>query len=176
MIHPPPRQSGNKAGHIRYVVEIGNIKDVLTEVEDIHSAMENVPLDQSRCPLKYCIRTLAKEIKAGAQAIAARDRNVTVIICTQGRPTTRDGDVGSKIMREVEEELQQLSELPVKIIVRLCTDSEEVRDVYNRMDSRFDIALMSSILLGRSIGSLFAQSLVDVYNGYASVKRVRPGT
>lgn len=116
----------------------GNIKDVFTEVEEIHSIMENVSLDQPRCPLKYCIRALAKEIKSGAQAIAARDRNVTVILCTQGRPTTRDGDVGSKIMRDLEDELQLLSELPVKIIVRLCTDSEEVRDAYNHMDSRFD--------------------------------------
>ena len=74
----------------------------------------------------------------GAQAIAARDRNVTVIICTQGRPTTRDGDIGSKMMKDFEDELELMSELPVKIILRLCTDTQEVRDMYNHMDSRFD--------------------------------------
>ena len=32
-----------------------SFEDVSSEVEELHSVMENVPLDQTRCPLKYCI-------------------------------------------------------------------------------------------------------------------------
>ena len=121
-----------------YTLCHGKVEDVPLEVKDLYYRLENVELDQSRCPLRYCIHSLAKDIKAGAQAISARDRHVTVIICSQGRPTTRDGDTGSKIMKDFQDELELLSKLPVKIIVRLCTDTEEVRDMYNSMDSRFD--------------------------------------
>ena len=121
-----------------YTLCHASVEDVPLEVKDLYYRLENVELDQSRCPLRYCIHSLAKDIKAGAQAISARDRHVTVIICSQGRPTTRDGDTGSKIMKDFQDELELLSKLPVKIIVRLCTDTEEVRDMYNSMDSRFD--------------------------------------
>lgn len=122
-----------------YALCAGSVEDVQLEVQDLHYRLENVPLDQSRCPLRYCVHALAKDIKSVAQAVAARDRYITVVICTQGRPTTRDGDTGSsKILRDFQDELELLSKLPVKIIVRLCTDTEEVRDMYNSLDSRFD--------------------------------------
>ena len=63
---------------------------------------------------------------------------MTVIICTQGRATNRDDENGSRFLRDFQDELSRLSRLPVKIIIRLTTDSEEVRDVFNTMDGRFD--------------------------------------
>ena len=63
---------------------------------------------------------------------------MTVIIYTQGRATNRDDENGSRFLRDFQDELSRLSRLPVKIIIRLTTDSEEVRDVFNTMDGRFD--------------------------------------
>lgn len=67
-----------------------------------------------------------------------KGEHVTVIIYTQGRATNRDDENGSRFLRDFQDELSRLSRLPVKIIIRLTTDSEEVRDVFNTMDGRFD--------------------------------------
>ncbi|KAL7528456.1 hypothetical protein ACHAWF_002566 [Thalassiosira exigua] len=117
---------------------MGRSRDVPSEMRDLHDALTNVPLDQRRCPLRHCVQALVEDLEEDADRVSARDRHFTVIICTQGRPTTKEGGTGERVLRDFEEKLAQLSELPVKIIVRLCTDTEEVRDMYNTMDSRFD--------------------------------------
>lgn len=116
----------------------GGSHDVPDEMERIERAMKDQPLDDSRCPLRYCVRTLAKSLAKDATGMAARDRHATVVICTQGRPTDRNGEGGSRALGDFEFELQELSKLPVKIIIRLCTDTEEVRDMFNTLDVRFD--------------------------------------
>lgn len=109
-----------------------------SDLDRIRRMVDGAPLERSLCPLRYCVRSLGKYVEEEAAGIEARDERVTVIICTQGRATNRDGEVGSKYLMDFQAELSRLSRLPVKIILRLTTDSEEVRDVFNTMDERFD--------------------------------------
>ena len=108
------------------------------ELERIRRMVDDVELKSSSCPLRYCVRSLAKHVEENEPTLEAKDEHVTVIICTQGRATNRDGENGSRFLRDFQDELSRLSRLPVKIIIRLTTDSEEVRDVFNTMDGRFD--------------------------------------
>ena len=73
-----------------------------------------------------------------APGLAARGGHVTLVICTQGRLTDREGDAGPAVMRDFIKELSAFSRLPVRIIVRLCTDKEEVRDVFSTLDCIID--------------------------------------
>jgi len=116
----------------------GSKKDVPAEMERIKYIMGNVAPDQMQCPLASCIRSLSRSLVKGAPGLASRGRHVTLVICTQGRPIDNDGEAGGELLREFHDELSSLAKLPVKIIIRLCTDNEEVRDVFNTLDSKFD--------------------------------------
>ena len=84
------------------------------------------------------LHSIAKGINKQADNLQARDKRVTLIICSQGLPTDENGNTSSKLRKEFQYELAYLGKLPVKVIVRLTTDDERVMDMFNTMDSRFD--------------------------------------
>lgn len=111
----------------------GAPEDVAEEMTQIKAAVTGASLDRSACPLASCVRNLSEGIRKRGS-----DRRTTLVICTQGLPTDREGRSGSDVTRELLEELWKLAKLPVKIIIRLCTDDEKVTDMFNTMDARFD--------------------------------------
>ncbi|KAL7527561.1 hypothetical protein ACHAXR_002014, partial [Thalassiosira sp. AJA248-18] len=113
-------------------------KDVPGEMNNIKHTLKNDTLDQSKCNLTKRISYISKSVAKVASDLSARDKNITVVICTQGMPTNSKGQSGTTIRQEFREEVWALSKLPVKIIIRLCTDDEKVRDMFNDMDGRFD--------------------------------------
>ena len=114
----------------------GRRDDVRDELEDLRGRLKSVAagLDRGACPLRPCLQDLRRGVAKEAEALRARGRHVTVVVGTQGRPTNRFGEAGSEARREFTRELAAWSKLPVKIIVRLCTDTEEVRDMFNTLD------------------------------------------
>ncbi|KAL7533894.1 hypothetical protein ACHAXR_005518 [Thalassiosira sp. AJA248-18] len=126
------------SSHNKFALCWSSPNDIHEEMVHIKHVMKHVALDQSACPLASHIHSLAKGIAKEAPQLTARDRIVTVVLCTQGLPTDSRGNSGSSVRREFQQELSNLSKLPVKIIIRLCTDDERVRDMFNTMDSTFD--------------------------------------
>jgi len=116
----------------------GSVKDVPSELNVVKHAMTNATLDQHSCMLSSCIHRLSKGIVKEGPSLSARNAHVTLVICTQGLPTDEDGRSGSDIRREFQKEMSRFAGLPVKVIVRLCTDNEKVRDMFNTMDGHFD--------------------------------------
>ena len=51
-----------------------------------------------------------------------------------GVPTDEQGTSTRAVQHEFWNELKALSKLPVKLIIRLCTDNEDVMNVYNKLD------------------------------------------
>jgi len=113
-------------------------EDVPSEMNHIRHVMKDMALDQSQCPLASRIHSLAKGIAKEAPALMARNRHVTLVICTQGLPMDKHGVTTSNLRREFQRELASFGKLPVKVIIRLTTDDERVRDMFNTMDSKFD--------------------------------------
>ena len=126
------------AGGHKFSLCWGAREDVPDEMATIRKVMKHASLDKRRCPLTDRIHSLAKGIAKEERNIRARDKHVTLVICTQGMPTDSHGDKGAGVRRELQHELAKLSNLPVKVIVRLCTDDEGVRDMFNTMDSKFN--------------------------------------
>ena len=104
----------------------------------LKSTMKHATLNQSTCPLADRVHSLAKGIHKEASHLEACGRTVTLVLCTQGLPTDSKGQTGSTVRREFQQELYEVGKLPVKVIIRLTTDDEKVRDMFNVMDSRFD--------------------------------------
>ena len=67
-----------------------------------------------------------------------REKNefVSVIICTHGVPTDRNGKYDKEVLKEFVDNLKELAELPVRIIFRLITDDEKVLDYYSSLDKK----------------------------------------
>eukprot|EP00581_Thalassiosira_minuscula_P008392 CAMPEP_0183708582 /NCGR_PEP_ID=MMETSP0737-20130205/4849_1 /TAXON_ID=385413 /ORGANISM="Thalassiosira miniscula, Strain CCMP1093" /LENGTH=516 /DNA_ID=CAMNT_0025936477 /DNA_START=157 /DNA_END=1707 /DNA_ORIENTATION=- len=138
LVNDPDSYGGEWKHSQRIPLCSGTPADLSSELDYMKKVLRNCELDQSRCPLRYCIRSLAKGLGQEAESLAARGRHVTLVICTQGRPTTREGETGSRMLWDLQDELMSLSRMPVKIILRLCTDNEEVRDMYNTLDGKLD--------------------------------------
>jgi len=68
-------------------------------------------------------------------------RKVSVIIATDGLPTDKMGRCNKKTHNEFVQALKSLGELPVWIVIRLCTDVEEVVDFYKEIDRQLEFSL-----------------------------------
>ncbi|KAL3816436.1 hypothetical protein ACHAXA_000086 [Cyclostephanos tholiformis] len=114
----------------------GSPDDVPAEMSRLISALKHATLAQDQCPLSTQVHKITKIISELAPALNAHDQKVTVVICTQGFPMDEHGSSTRTIQQEFWSELKALSKLPVKLIIRLCTDNKDVIDFYNILDRR----------------------------------------
>jgi len=113
-------------------------EDVVDEMNHIKLMMKNATLDQPKCELGKRISQVTKIIEKQAPRLLECDKKITVVFYTQGIPTNSKGQTGPTIRQDFRRQLWTLIKLPVKIIVRLCTDDEKAMAMFNAMDSRFD--------------------------------------
>jgi hypothetical protein len=66
---------------------------------------------------------------------------VAVILATDGLPTDDLGYGGDDITQEFISSLRALEGLPVWIVIRLCTDEDNVTEFYNNLDGMLDLSL-----------------------------------
>lgn len=66
---------------------------------------------------------------------------VAVILATDGLPTDEQGYGGDEITEEFINSLRALEGLPVWMVIRLCTDEENVTEFYNNLDGKLELSL-----------------------------------
>merc|ERR1712224_639527 len=64
-----------------------------------------------------------------------------VILATDGLPTDRYGQSSQFQQSEFKQALRSLEGLPVWVVIRLCTDDDEVVDFYNNIDNELELSL-----------------------------------
>ena len=80
-------------------------------------------------------------VQHDAKRLNAAGKFVNLVVCTQGLAANDDGGVSrSQALRdsELRQSIYELSKLPVRITLRLCTDDDETMKMYNQIDSRLD--------------------------------------
>ena len=82
-------------------------------------------------PLCMHIRAVAQQIQQYSQQMAASGHRAVVVIATDGKCS--DGDLGAA--------LKTLERLPVNIVVRMCTDEDDVVDYYSDVDKNLEISV-----------------------------------
>lgn len=80
-------------------------------------------------PLCHHIREVTKEIGALATSLRANGHKAVVIIATDGESS--DGDLAQA--------MAPLQNLPVWVVVRLCTDEDKVVNYWNSIDSQLEL-------------------------------------
>ena len=92
-------------------------------------------------PLTHHIREIHETITAMQSTLDEEGKRVVVVIATDGLPTDNHGNGSQYAKDEFEESLRALEGLPVWIVIRLCTDEEEVVNFYNELDAILELNL-----------------------------------
>ena len=97
------------------------------EVKHANELMETSPC--GRTPLCRHIKTITARVRSMAETLRSRNQRVAVVIATDGEPT--DGSVADA--------LRQMRDLPVWVVVRLCTDKPSIINYWNAIDSEVEL-------------------------------------
>lgn len=128
---------GSNIGPQRFGVAWGS-SPVRKERELALDMMGRVRLDQDTNHVTRQLRKIERRVREDAPRLLAANKKVSIIICTGGRPTDQFGVKGSAVMKEFVDCMVGLSKLPVKIVVRLCTDDERASSFFNKMDGEVE--------------------------------------
>lgn len=82
-------------------------------------------------PLCRHIREVIAEIKAAEHQLRAKGQKACVIIATDGESS--DGNIA--------EAMAPLKDLPVWVVVRLCTDDERIGEYWNSVDDQLELSI-----------------------------------
>eukprot|EP00581_Thalassiosira_minuscula_P007576 CAMPEP_0183703774 /NCGR_PEP_ID=MMETSP0737-20130205/1387_1 /TAXON_ID=385413 /ORGANISM="Thalassiosira miniscula, Strain CCMP1093" /LENGTH=420 /DNA_ID=CAMNT_0025930571 /DNA_START=175 /DNA_END=1437 /DNA_ORIENTATION=- len=92
-------------------------------------------------PLVRHIQEIAQSVRELEPQLRADGCRVAIILATDGLPTDERGYGGTGIQQQFIEALRGLEGLPVWVVVRLCTDEEEVVEFYNDLDGQLELSL-----------------------------------
>lgn len=100
------------------------------DVETIQAAMRTSPCGTT--PLTESVMRIVSMIEPHAHDLRARGERVAVVIATDGLPNNRHSFVSA---------MQSLQRLPVWVIVRLCTDDDDIVEYWNDLDRNLESPL-----------------------------------
>jgi hypothetical protein len=92
-------------------------------------------------PLTNHILEIQNEVFYMAPELRKKGQKVVIVIATDGLPTDERGYGGPQHSQEFVEALRLLEGLPVWVVVRLCTDEDEVVDFYNELDGQLELSM-----------------------------------
>ncbi|KAL7563549.1 hypothetical protein ACA910_002216 [Epithemia clementina (nom. ined.)] len=67
--------------------------------------------------------------------------HVVLVICTDGLPTDANGQESPEIQQDFVQALRRLQDLPIWLVIRLCTSERKVAQFYNQLDAVLELPL-----------------------------------
>jgi len=92
-------------------------------------------------PLTDHILAVHTEIQAMVPELKAKGQKIALIIATDGLPTDDQGYGGPAHQEQFVDALRLLEGLPVWLVIRLCTDEEDVVNFYNDLDHQLELSM-----------------------------------
>lgn len=94
-------------------------------------------------PLTDRLRKIRMRVAQEGRDLARAGQKVVLIIVTDGLPSgTQSGRSGPRERNEFVSELRQFGlQYPVHIVVRLCTEDDDVVDFYNKVDEELELQM-----------------------------------
>lgn len=111
--------------------------------EDLNIALQTMrnATPSGVTPLAEHVREIRANVVAMQERLVQNGQKVVIVLATDGLPSDSSGISSQSTRREFENALRSLEGLPVWIVVRLCTDEEDVVDFYNNLDSQLELSL-----------------------------------
>lgn len=92
-------------------------------------------------PLTDHLINIEQTIRLFKDELASSDKQVAIVIATDGLPTDASGDENETVQEEFVNALKLMEDLPVWVVVRLCSSDNKVADFYNKLDSLLELSL-----------------------------------
>mmetsp|Transcript_6172 Transcript_6172/g.7114 ORF Transcript_6172/g.7114 Transcript_6172/m.7114 type:complete len:381 (+) Transcript_6172:103-1245(+) len=92
-------------------------------------------------PLTQHIQEIHSTISGLRSSLEMEGKKVAVIIATDGLPTDAHGHSNKTMQNQFVQSLRLLEGLPVWLVIRLCTDDDEVVQFYNDLDDQLEISM-----------------------------------
>ena len=92
-------------------------------------------------PLTRHLTMLRQRIATVEVALRAQGQKAVVVIATDGLPSDEGGRTSTTIKDEFVQALRDLQQLPVWVVIRLCTDDDKVVEYYNDLDRLLELPL-----------------------------------
>eukprot|EP00636_Phaeomonas_parva_P011574 CAMPEP_0118850484 /NCGR_PEP_ID=MMETSP1163-20130328/312_1 /TAXON_ID=124430 /ORGANISM="Phaeomonas parva, Strain CCMP2877" /LENGTH=398 /DNA_ID=CAMNT_0006782695 /DNA_START=193 /DNA_END=1389 /DNA_ORIENTATION=+ len=135
MLNPP---AGVGVGGPMQYIQVGNEAGGDEANVLLFQALETSP--NGRTPLVQQVQQVRDQIAGHVDALQARGKRVAIIITTDGKPTDM-GQSDSANASALRNAMNQLTGYPVNLVLRLCTDEEDVVDFFNDFDSLVEVPL-----------------------------------
>lgn len=92
-------------------------------------------------PLSEHVREIRENVLQMLPDLTGSGQKVVVVIATDGLPSDSYGNTSATARSEFLTALRSLEGLPVWVVIRLCTDEDDVVDFYNNLDSQLELSL-----------------------------------
>jgi len=136
LLNDPGRVSGPQQFSVGEKGENMIDHDVATALQTIRNSSPG-----GVTPLSEHLREIRSNVLAIESSLRDEGSKVAIILATDGLPTDFRGSCDAHTKREFTETLRSLEGLPVWIVVRLCTDDDEVVNFYNTLDENLELSL-----------------------------------
>ncbi|KAL3777143.1 hypothetical protein ACHAWO_000923 [Cyclotella atomus] len=111
-----------------------------SEIENVVNTMTKIK-PGGVTPLTEHIYEIQEQVSAMAEDLREGGKQVAIILATDGLPTNKQGYGGKEVMNEFVSALRSLEGLPVWLVIRLCTDEDDVCEFYNSLDAQLELSL-----------------------------------
>lgn len=111
-------------------------EDLTSIQQDVHKAQAIMRMSQPNgvTPLTSHILEIYYRISLVRDELKERGQVFVVVLATDGLPSDSYGNSTKEVVKEFLGALRELQELPVWIVVRLCTSDEKVCEFYDKLD------------------------------------------
>jgi len=92
-------------------------------------------------PLAPHLLEFRQRIVAVENQLRQQSQQAVIVIATDGLPTDTAGDETEDAKEELVEALKSFQNLPVWVVIRLCTDNKKVVNFYNTLDQMLELPL-----------------------------------
>jgi len=116
--------------YTRVDAQRGNVQ---TQIEQLQTTLERSG-PWGTTPLTECLQHLRHRLRSSAPELQQKGAKVMLILVTDGVPNGTRAAFAASI-REL------ASQLPVHVVVRLCTNDDSVNDFYDKVDKEVELSL-----------------------------------
>lgn len=111
--------------------------------EDLKVALNTMKNTQPSgvTPLSDHVREIRENVVSMKDDLLQSGQKVVIVLATDGLPSNSHGISSSHTRNEFQNALRSLEGLPVWVVVRLCTDEDNVVEFYNNLDSELELSL-----------------------------------
>lgn len=111
-------------------------------------------------PLTKHVLEIRSDLLSMEPSLRESGSKIAIVLATDGLPSDKEGFSKDSAKTELIEALRSLEGLPVWVVVRLCTDDDDVVDFYNQLDGQLELNL--------EVLDDFSQEALEVteYNGW----------